>query len=285
MQHAVAVMLDLERQPCRRAPGPDPRIHIARPPIIGRDRVRPVAVAPVEPREIGSSQKPILDQIEPVAAAQIGRRRSRDLHRTLGGGEFRAPHRGIGAVARFGAVNGKGDAIEIGAPRRREQLRGRAARYREWIAPGPNCRRTAQHGDRRLPPVGKADDLGIAAGLASGLLRRRGSGDGLDHRPTAQNLHRLHIPAGKGDDGDAAMRERRRWRLGLAAHDPDWRQLTIAKFDHAATAAIMRSKSRHLIGEVVQDRRALCQATGSTLVSESDGRLASSAYDPSTIAT
>ena len=64
MQHPVAVMLDLERQPCRRAPGPDPRIHIARPPIIGRDRIRPVAVSPVEPREIGSSQKPILDQIE-----------------------------------------------------------------------------------------------------------------------------------------------------------------------------------------------------------------------------
>src|SRR5277367_4921839 len=53
---------------------------------------------------------------------------------------------------------------------------------------------------------------------------------------------------------------------------------------HAATAAIMTSRLRHFIGELVQDRRVPCQgrdrAVGSALVSESSGQLASAGRNP-----
>ena len=100
------------------------RIHVSRPPVVCGDRIRPIAVAPIHLRKIGAAQLPVLDDIEPVAAADIDRRSSGDLHRPLRTVRLGAPHSQICPVARLGAIDREGDAIEIGFPRRTEQIDG-----------------------------------------------------------------------------------------------------------------------------------------------------------------
>src|SRR5579871_2911016 len=106
-QHPVAILLDRKRQSGGWAPPRDPRVQVARSPVVGGHRIRPVAVAPIEARQVGTAQLSVGDQIKPVAAARIERRRRGYLHRPLRALERRTPHARIGAVARFGAINRK----------------------------------------------------------------------------------------------------------------------------------------------------------------------------------
>src|SRR6516165_5271539 len=113
-QYAIAIVFHVERKSVGGSPAADPGIDIAQTPVIGRDRVRPIAVAPVHPSEIGSAKRTVLRKIEPVAAPDIDCRSLRDLHRPLRAAWLRTPHSEIGAVAGFGAVHGEGDTIQIG---------------------------------------------------------------------------------------------------------------------------------------------------------------------------
>jgi len=122
-QHAVSVALDSQRELVGRSPAADPGIDIPGSPIVGRDCVFPIAVAPVHTGEIGTAQRTVLVQVEPVAAADIEGCRGADLHRSLRPARLRTPHAQIGAVGRFGAVDREGDTVEIGRGSRAEQLR------------------------------------------------------------------------------------------------------------------------------------------------------------------
>src|SRR6266436_6771211 len=55
-QHAIAIALDFEREARARSAAADPRIHVARTPVVGRNRVRPIAVAPVHRSEEHTSE-------------------------------------------------------------------------------------------------------------------------------------------------------------------------------------------------------------------------------------
>src|SRR6266404_2330686 len=116
-QDAIAIALDFEGEAGARAPAADPRIHVARAPVVRRDRIRPIAVSAVHQRQITATQHPVFEEIEPVAAADIRRCRGGNLHRSLRSAPLGAPHSGIGPVTGFCALDGKGDPVEVGVPR------------------------------------------------------------------------------------------------------------------------------------------------------------------------
>src|SRR5439155_13164643 len=101
-----------ERQPIGGTPGSDPRIHIARSPIVGSEGIGPLAILSEHPGKISSPQQPILAKVEPVATANVNRRCEAHLHRSLRTVEFRAPHTGIGTMPRLNGLHGKDNAIE-----------------------------------------------------------------------------------------------------------------------------------------------------------------------------
>jgi hypothetical protein len=161
-QNAIAIALDLDGEVAARASAADPGIHIAGTPVVRRNRFRPIAVAAVQAREIRATQLPVLGNVEPVTAAEILRRRGRDLHRPLGSVRLGPPHPQIGPVAGFGTVDRKSDAIEIGLFRWTEQLDdGRRQRYR---AP--------EHRHRSIARVSEHNQFGLYAIRGLGLQQR-----------------------------------------------------------------------------------------------------------------
>src|SRR5207248_8423186 len=73
----------LARQPLGRPAGGDPGLEIARPPIVGSERIRPIAVALEHLRQISPAEKAVLAQVEAVDAAVIERRLETVMHRAL----------------------------------------------------------------------------------------------------------------------------------------------------------------------------------------------------------
>src|SRR5207237_5573690 len=82
-EHAVAVTLDRGREFVSCPPAIDPAVEMARPPIIGGDRIGPRPVAPEHSSEIGAPQRAVFPFVETIAAAGIDCRGGRDLHRSL----------------------------------------------------------------------------------------------------------------------------------------------------------------------------------------------------------
>ncbi len=228
-QHPVAIALDLERQPCRRAAAAR-STHPNCPAPNYRRRSRPA--------NRRSADRAERDSRGPAAGSgpgRTGRRRPDRSPRQRKLASDPAARRipgatspGSAAVARFGAVDGKGDPIEIGAPRRREQVEGSVRRdAANGVLIEPRRGRAAQHGHRALPWIGETDGLGFAGCRRSRRLLRRDDSDGCDTDPPRKMLTGS-FSSGKGDGDDTAMR---RWRLAFAAHDPDRRQPAIGKGD------------------------------------------------------
>ena len=102
-------------------------------------------------RKIGAAQLPVLDDVEPVAAADIDRRGGRDLHRSLRPVQLGTPHSQIGPVAQFGAVDCEGNPIEIAL-----------ACWTEQFDAGQRLRdRPAQHRHRMIPRIGERHQLAV----------------------------------------------------------------------------------------------------------------------------
>jgi hypothetical protein len=102
-------------------------------------------------RKIGATQLPVLEHVEPVAAAEINRRGGGNLHRPLGPARLGTPHSQIGPVARFGAIDREGNAIEIALARRTEQFDG-GQRLRD---------RTPEHCNRLISRVDERDQFAL----------------------------------------------------------------------------------------------------------------------------
>src|SRR6516162_5341543 len=110
----LAIALDRQRKLVRRPSPADPGIEVAGPPVVGGDRVRPIAISSEHACEIGAAQCAVFNKVEAVAAADIGRRGLSDLHRPLGPARLQTPHTQAEPVARFSAVYRERNAIEIG---------------------------------------------------------------------------------------------------------------------------------------------------------------------------
>src|SRR5437879_5208385 len=113
--HAGDVAGDVEGELGGAAAAADPQIQVAGAPIVGGERVWPIAVAQEHLRQISPAEPPVLEEVEAVAAADIESGGGADLHRALGPSELRPPHAGVGAMPRFDAVDGEGDAVEFAA--------------------------------------------------------------------------------------------------------------------------------------------------------------------------
>ncbi len=141
-------------------------------------------------------------------------------------------------MARFGPVDGKRDTIESGAIRRREQIEPGALSRRQPGAIGPRRRRAAQHRDRPLQRVSKADGFAAAGG---GAPYRRENRRRCGHRAAARNAMSPGRPC-----------------LAVAAHDPHRRQPGVGKGDDLRIlriAADQRPDPR-------RDRCRLCDRAG-----------------------
>ena len=210
--------------------------------------------------------------VKPVAAADIDRCGGGDLHRPLRTVQLGTPHSQIGPMARFGAIDREGNAIEIGFSRRTKQIdAGRRLRNR-----------TAQHRHRPLPRVGERHQfavrpvsawqspwslrrtVGVAAHHSDGFAVRILEGNDLSglglfgrHHPgglvfrrcpASDDLNRLPPRLGKGDDLHA-----HRLFLGdmlagvmLARHDNRGAWILPKPSPHKRAAASAAAQSMHL---------------------------------------
>lgn len=91
----------------------DPSVNSTHPPVIGRDRVRPVAIAPLKQTEVGAAQTTVLVHVEPITPTHVAGRLLTHLHRPLRTRRVGAPHRRIIAVAGLSSVYGIGHSVEI----------------------------------------------------------------------------------------------------------------------------------------------------------------------------
>src|SRR5208282_3954236 len=104
-QHTDAVNLDRQRKFVERATAANPRIHVARAPVVCGDRVGPAAVSTVHLSQIGAPERPVLPLVKAVATADIYSRGRRNLHRSLRPVWVGAPHLRIGPVIGFGSLD------------------------------------------------------------------------------------------------------------------------------------------------------------------------------------
>src|SRR6516165_7274618 len=77
-QHPNAVNLDRQRKFVERATAADPRIHVARAPIVCGDGVGPAAVSAVHLSQIGAPKRPVLPLVKAVTTADVCSRRRRN---------------------------------------------------------------------------------------------------------------------------------------------------------------------------------------------------------------
>src|SRR5262249_10952866 len=82
----------------------DPTVEVAPPQIAPRSGMGPVAVAPVDQREISPSDPPFLREVEAAPPTYLLRRLFTDLHRALRGEGIGPPHFGVPAMAGLCAI-------------------------------------------------------------------------------------------------------------------------------------------------------------------------------------
>src|ERR1700745_3566267 len=89
---------------------------------MGGDPICPIPVPPIQAGKISPPQRPVLHNVETVAAAYIECGGGSHLHWTLGPAGLGTPHSQIYAVGGVLAGDSKGDTIEIGNRSRPEQI-------------------------------------------------------------------------------------------------------------------------------------------------------------------